>query len=594
MSIARIPASALTVLVAFCAISFGVHSAGAADATLPASGDGYPMLERPWPAGPDKFDFIVVGDKTSGGEYKWPVFDEAIREINLLRPDFAIMVGDLIPGHMIDRPTWESQWEEFWQHGASIKVPFLFLPGNHDISNPEMYRLWQEDYGQTYYSFDYMGCHFIAINTEEERFDGRGEVWNSMIDFVRRDLAQAEDARHTFLFMHKPMWRDSRYANDWTEILSALGTRRYSAFAGHWHTLELDDTLPGRHMVVAATGGGLRPSPLKELGRFDHYTKVTVDGDSVYLAIVEPNGPIHSEAIARRTQMERIESVVSIDAAAPRDVNGPVAVIETHLAMQNPLDDTIAVTLLLEGVTESGWRTVSGAFDSVVVQIAPGDELSRDLAFSVPRDRLAEGPSIGYRVEYLGHLVDRGRESIPIYPESAMRAIPNWSVIGPMDIGNVETSYLPDEPTRGLPGLFEPDRLDVSTPDGFVIEKGDTLRWQDAHSTARGLLNFNGIIGTEDHALGYALATIVSPRAQEVLIELSADNFAQVMLNGKLLPEANKFGTPGEALLARIPLREGSNALTVKLVNNRGDWWLRVRIADPYGELRFDNGGADE
>ena len=174
-----------------------------------------------------------------------------------------------------------------------------------------------------------------------------------------------------------------------------------------------------------------------------------------------------------------------------------------------------------------------------------------------------------------------------------MRAIPNWSVIGPMDIGDVETSYLPDEPTRGLPGLFRPDRLDVSTPDGFVIEKGDTLRWQDAHSTARGLLNFNGIIGTEDHALGYALATIVSPRAQEVLIELSADNFAQVMVNGELVPEADKFGTPGEALLARIPLREGSNALTVKLVNNRGDWWLRVQIADPDGVLRFGGGAAE-
>ena len=102
-----------------------------------------------------------------GGLDKWPVFDRAISEINSLQPDFAIMVGDLIQGVTTDIAQLNAEWEEFWQHESPLTIPFLPLPGNHDITNRVMYDYWVEHIGRTYSAFTYKNCLFIILNTEE-------------------------------------------------------------------------------------------------------------------------------------------------------------------------------------------------------------------------------------------------------------------------------------------------------------------------------------------------------------------------------------------------------------------------------------------
>ncbi|MDP6124142.1 MAG: hypothetical protein QGH20_00115 [Candidatus Latescibacteria bacterium] len=61
-----------------------------------------PVMERPWTDDPDKFSFMILGDKTGGGEDNWPIFDRSVDEVNLLNPDFVIMVGELIQGYTPD------------------------------------------------------------------------------------------------------------------------------------------------------------------------------------------------------------------------------------------------------------------------------------------------------------------------------------------------------------------------------------------------------------------------------------------------------------------------------------------------------------
>ena len=87
------------------------------------------MVERPFSDDPDKFSFAIIGDKTGGGQDKWHVFDRAIAEINALKPDFAIMVGDLIQGYTTDLEQIESEWREFWGHESALEAPFIPLPG---------------------------------------------------------------------------------------------------------------------------------------------------------------------------------------------------------------------------------------------------------------------------------------------------------------------------------------------------------------------------------------------------------------------------------------------------------------------------------
>lgn len=62
-----------------------------------------PVTGAEWQQTGEAFSFVILGDKTSGGEGKWPIFDQAVAEINLLRPDFVITTGDQIPGHMEER-----------------------------------------------------------------------------------------------------------------------------------------------------------------------------------------------------------------------------------------------------------------------------------------------------------------------------------------------------------------------------------------------------------------------------------------------------------------------------------------------------------
>ena len=106
------------------------------------------------------------------------MFDRSIDEINTLKPDFAIMVGDLIQGNTTDLEQLAAEWKEFWQHESDLIVPFLPLPGNHDITNPVMYDYWKEHLGRTYSAFVYKDCLFITLNTEEWHHPSQAEAWD--------------------------------------------------------------------------------------------------------------------------------------------------------------------------------------------------------------------------------------------------------------------------------------------------------------------------------------------------------------------------------------------------------------------------------
>jgi hypothetical protein len=548
-----------------------------------------PMLDRGWPLNgePGKFSFAIIGDKTGGGPEGWPVFDRAVDEINLLRPDFAVMVGDLIPGHTLERHEWDSQWTEFMEHAGRLKVPFLFVPGNHDISNPEMYTWWKEDLGLTYHSFDYRGCHFLLLNTEEDRLDGRGELWERQIRFIGDDLAEHQDARHTFVFMHKPMWVDNRYEWDWPRIDSSLGDRPATVVAGHWHSLQHERVEGRRHMVMGGTGSGGRPSPVKELGAFHHYTIVTVDGDSTHVAVIEPGGAMWPEDIATRSFREAARGLVRIDGAMPSGLGETEIVAGVVVDLKNDLPESVSVALGMPGLSVSNWRLATGD-TTETTSLAPGETSRRDFSFSGPADAVADMPMVSADVRYRSErLRMRGRVA-PLYPDSTMVVAPEWMVVGPFDIGPVFRHLLPDDPPAGLPGLFarqEPN--DMYDLDATFVESGVSLKWQRARLQSDGKLNFNAAMGTKDNVLAYAACWVHSRRDQVVYAQLQADNFAQIVVNSRLLDDGQTYGGTWRTLWAPLPLVAGWNAVVVKLVNNSGDWGFRFRMADPDRELRF-------
>ena len=134
----------------------------------------------------EKFTFAILGDKTSGGEFNWPIFDRAVEEINLLQPDFVIMIGDMIQGVTIDTSFINEMWKEFKFHADKLDVPLYLLPGNHDISNEVMYDYWNKKIGLRYYSFVHNNSLFILLNSEEYKKVNDGQLGRAQLDFYKR------------------------------------------------------------------------------------------------------------------------------------------------------------------------------------------------------------------------------------------------------------------------------------------------------------------------------------------------------------------------------------------------------------------------
>jgi hypothetical protein len=127
----------------------------------------------------DDFTFITLSDihvhDKGISEDGDPLFlEEAIRQVNLIHPDFVLMLGDFIrgqrrPGELL------SEYERFYYALLDLEVPAFLLPGNHDgyINEIDGLRWYENNIGPLYYAFDIGGSHFTCLNTYEWPEDDR-------------------------------------------------------------------------------------------------------------------------------------------------------------------------------------------------------------------------------------------------------------------------------------------------------------------------------------------------------------------------------------------------------------------------------------
>ncbi|HCR54841.1 MAG TPA: hypothetical protein DIW27_10520, partial [Cytophagales bacterium] len=99
----------------------------------------------------DQFTFAIVSD-LNGGEREG-IFEVAIEQLNLLRPQFILSVGDLVNGETDEIQELQQQYDSFDQRAAKAKAPIFHVGGNHDLTSPVMRNFWEERYGRRYYYF---------------------------------------------------------------------------------------------------------------------------------------------------------------------------------------------------------------------------------------------------------------------------------------------------------------------------------------------------------------------------------------------------------------------------------------------------------
>ena len=277
------------------------------------SGGKLPWKHEKFDVGDSNFTFAVFADLTGGERPR--IFDIAVAQLNLLRPELIINVGDLIEGDATGIDELNEQWDVFDERAAKAKAPIFYAGGNHDLTGDALRAVWEARNGPRYYHFVYKNVLFLVLDTEDNTSERAAEIfaarnaavqiykaegmeafqqteyWKmpertsgtismSQSDSIIEAIEQSPDVRWTFLFVHKPVWTNP--GNEaFAAIETAMSERQYTVFNGHVQAYAYQERLGRDYIQVATTGGEQFP----DLGRsMDHITLVTVDDDGVDIA----------------------------------------------------------------------------------------------------------------------------------------------------------------------------------------------------------------------------------------------------------------------------------------------------------------------
>jgi len=116
----------------------------------------------------------------------------------------------------------------------------------------------------------------------------------AQIAYAADALASNAGVRWTFVFMHRPMWADAKFA-EWKRIESLPAGRAHTAFAGHVHAYSMHERNGGTYLTRATTGAH---SPLlgEQFGTFDHVVWVTMTDSGPRIANLLLDGILDQRA----------------------------------------------------------------------------------------------------------------------------------------------------------------------------------------------------------------------------------------------------------------------------------------------------------
>jgi hypothetical protein len=302
-------------------------------------------VKKPWTNldfynNPDNFQFAIVGDRAGGS--RPGIFADAVDKLNTLYPEFVLSVGDLIQGYTRDTAQLRKEREEVDEIISGLKMPFFYLPGNHDITNEVMAKDWESRYGRRYYDFIYKNTLFIILDSND---DDDYNLTEEQTDFVLNSLEENKDVRWTFVLMHHPIWTYDT-GGRFEQIEKAMSSRKHTVIAGHTHHYKHDIRYNTNYYVLATTGGG---SALRgnRFGEFDHVSWLTMTDNGPVMANLRLDG-ILSDKVANK-ETEKLSRSLLANTSFKRVLlcnegdnfkNGTV-----YLQLSNTADNTLEIDL---------------------------------------------------------------------------------------------------------------------------------------------------------------------------------------------------------------------------------------------------------
>lgn len=299
-------------------VTTGCVAPKAEDFEHDTSGTAKPWTHEGFDDEEDKFTFAVFSD-LNGGE-RSGVFEVAVAQLSLFRPELILSVGDLIDGGSQDPALLSREWDEFDARASELSAPVFRVGGNHDLTGAVLRDVWAERYGPKYYHFVYKNVLFLVLDTEDhtdarmdEIFRARnaaiealargdsgvremeyyrmperqtGNIGPEQSEYMLSALVEHPDVSWTMLFMHKPVWLEGSDP-DFVAIETALSARPYTVFNGHFHTMSHTLRNGRDYLMLGTTGGSQNPNSQMA---FDHVSLVTVGEDGPSIAHLRLDG----------------------------------------------------------------------------------------------------------------------------------------------------------------------------------------------------------------------------------------------------------------------------------------------------------------
>ncbi|HNT33989.1 MAG TPA: metallophosphoesterase [bacterium] len=329
------------VLMLGCASS-GVNQSDFVAPWVSEGDKALPWTKAEFRNSPDNFQFVVVSDRNGG--HRPRIFEDAVSKINILQPEFVICVGDLIPGYTKSEARVSAQRKEFIGIAEKLEMPFFYVPGNHDITNPMMSEDWHKRFGRSYYHFLYKDVLFLCLNSEDPPAD---HISQQQVEYVAQALKENRNVRWTFVFIHKPLW-DRKGNHNWDKVEALLGDRKHTVFSGHTHRYLMRERNGHDYLTLGVTGGG---SALRgvEYGEFDHFLWVTMTEKEPKIANLMLEGVWDKNTLTEerttmlpslnRNELFHLEPLWSPGEAFTQD--------KTVLTISNPFDHRLSVRMNL-------------------------------------------------------------------------------------------------------------------------------------------------------------------------------------------------------------------------------------------------------
>jgi 3',5'-cyclic AMP phosphodiesterase CpdA len=235
------------------------------------------MIEGKTGEAPRPFSFVQLSDTHVG--FSGPpnplgtrAFEEAVRTINALPevPDLVLFTGDLTHDSE-DRAEHAARMRKFQDIAGGLRAKNVkLIPGEHD-AGLDGGALFRDVFGETRYSFDHKGVHFVALDNVSR---AKPEVGAEQLAWLKKDLSRFDSAAPIVLFTHRPLF-DLKpewewFTSDGDDVMNALAPyRNVTVLYGHIHRRQVtrlsDSTHYGARSLIFAfpdPDAGVEKKPL--------------------------------------------------------------------------------------------------------------------------------------------------------------------------------------------------------------------------------------------------------------------------------------------------------------------------------------------